>query len=92
MKIKYGIEKNNIDITEICLSKLKNKNIIEIPLNKNNIFTDPCPNILKKIFLITKNKTQQFCESDVINIDTKTKDICVTNKKNFYEKRNIIYS
>lgn len=91
MKIKYGIEKNNIDITEICLSKLKNKNIIEIPLNKNNIFTDPCPNILKKIFVITKNKTQQFCESDVINIDTKTKDICVTNKKNFYKKRNIIY-
>lgn len=91
MKIKYGIENNNIDVTKICLSKLKNKNIIEIPLNKNNIFTDPCPNILKKIFVITKNKTQQFCESDVINIDTKTKDICVANKKNFYKKRNIIY-
>jgi hypothetical protein len=57
MKILYGLIDNNIDVTEICLSKLLNNNIIIIPngdTNRGNHFTDPLFGILKKN--IYKNK------------------------------------
>ena len=44
MKIYYGIIDNSIDVTNICIEKLLNDNIIEIPdgdVNRSNYFTDP---------------------------------------------------
>ena len=44
MKITYGIIDTNIDVTEICLNKLLNNDIITIPSNdftRANVFTDP---------------------------------------------------
>ena len=54
MQIKYGIQNNNIDITNICLTKLLQDNIITIPSNDYNrsyFFTDPIFGTLKKIFI-----------------------------------------
>ncbi len=44
ISIFYGIEGNNIDVTEIALQKCCNQNIICIPLgefNRARLFTDP---------------------------------------------------
>jgi hypothetical protein len=44
MKIFYGTSNNSIDVTDICLSKLANNNIITIPsgnTNRTRYFTDP---------------------------------------------------
>ena len=49
MKILYGIENNNIDVTEICFSKLVYENNIIIPPkdgNRAQLFTDPLDGIL----------------------------------------------
>lgn len=52
MKIYYGIIDNKIDVTDICLLKLKNNNnIVTIPNgdhNRASHFTDPLVNIHKK--------------------------------------------
>ena len=51
MIIKYGISTNNINVTDICLCKLKTNNIITIPsgdVNRTKYFTDPVKGVLKK--------------------------------------------
>ena len=51
MKISYGTRKVSIDVTDICLLKLKNNNIITIPRgdgNRANYFTDPLHGVHKK--------------------------------------------
>jgi len=72
MIIKYGITNNNIDITDICLSKLKlnNKTII-IPAgdqNRANYFSDPVPGHLKKIIIID-NEITEYDHNLMIKID-----------------------
>ena len=55
MKILYGVENNTIDVTDICLTQLKNENIITIPSgdgNRAHFFTDPLHGISKKIFVV----------------------------------------
>jgi hypothetical protein len=54
MKILYGTIDYSIDVTEICLQKLTNKNIISIPSNdgvRTEFFTDPLPGFEKQIFV-----------------------------------------
>ena len=91
MKIFYGLVNNNIDITEICYTKINNNNNIIIPSgdsNRVNIFTDPIFGTKKKIF-IKKDDNSDLLEFEdnlelKININTfkietvKTVDI---NKK-----------
>ena len=53
--IKYGIINNNIDVTDIALTKCMKQNIIFIPKNdtaRASYFSDPLVNILKSIFII----------------------------------------
>jgi FkbM family methyltransferase len=57
MKILYGIKDSNIDVTDICYSKLLNNNKITIPsgdFSRAALFTDPCFGHHKLIF-INKN-------------------------------------
>ena len=54
MKIFYGTAEINIDVTDICLSKLTHNNIVTIPSGDSNraqYFSDPVPNVLKKIII-----------------------------------------
>ena len=53
-KIFYGTRDNNIDVSEIANNRCVNSDRIIIPsgdLNRDNIFGDPYPNILKCIYV-----------------------------------------
>ena len=59
MKIFYGITNNSIDVTNICLDKLTQNNIIIIPYGDHNraaFFTDPLPRGPKKIIIENSHK------------------------------------
>jgi FkbM family methyltransferase len=65
MKILYGITDSNIDVTDICFSKLLNNNTIRIPqgdCTRAAIFTDPLYGVYKSIFI--SNDTNNFVEYD----------------------------
>lgn len=75
MKIIYGTEQINIDITNFCILNLKQDNKIIIPAGekiRNLIFTDPAPNINKKIFVQNNENSLFFvCENNndlIINL------------------------
>ena len=79
MKIKYGIIDNNIDVTEICYTKLLNKNIITIPSGDNNRvnhFTDPIIHVLKSIFIVNdQDEELEYNNTLKITIDINTNKI-----------------
>ena len=63
MIIKYGIANNNINVTDICLSKLTHNNIITIPSDdiiRCKFFGDPLLGILKKIFIINNDQINEY--------------------------------
>jgi len=73
MKIYYGIINNSIDVTEICIEKLKTNNIITIPLgdrNRSHYFTDPLEWVHKKIFIDNDGIITEYDEYSEIKIDT----------------------
>lgn len=54
LHIKYGIETNNIDLTDFIINKFytdKKMYINKNNCNFNSINGDPCPGIIKKVFL-----------------------------------------
>lgn len=70
--IKYGIINNNIDVTDIALTKCMKQNIIFIPKNDSaraRYFSDPLLNILKSIFIIINNTWIEFDHNKNIYID-----------------------
>jgi len=72
MLIFYGNEHNNINVTDICLSKLLNNNIITIhnsECHRVEYFTDPLPGVLKKIFILNNNKMTVYEYYYVIKIN-----------------------
>ena len=74
MKILYGVFNNNIDVTDICLTKLLHNNVITIPSGDNNRsrhFTDPVHYVLKKIFIV----------DDITTSYDHTYTICIENNK-----------
>ena len=76
--IKYGIINNNIDVTDIALTKCMKQNIIFIPKNDNaraNYFSDPLVNILKSIFIIINNNCFEIDHNQNIYIDTRNNQI-----------------
>ena len=86
MKIYYGIPKSSIDVTEICLAKMTNNNIVTIPAgdaNRASYFTDPLYGILKKIY-ITHDDDGTMTEYDdhtiiQINLSNNTIHTTTTN-------------
>ena len=91
MRILYGIEKTQYDVTNICYTKLFNGNEIIIPSNdgkRAEIFTDPCVNVRKNIFIIDEqnNKTVYDDSVDII-INTSTNTVSVQYTDSLYEIR-----
>jgi FkbM family methyltransferase len=63
--IFYGIANNKIDITHLILTSLLNENLLVIPFGDENrceLFNlpDPCPGILKNIYIYNKNTKQEI--------------------------------
>jgi FkbM family methyltransferase len=78
LKIKYGLIYKNIDVTDICLLKLINNNIITIPAGDNNrakYFGDPIPYILKKIFIIIDDNQIEYEDFYTIKINILNNEI-----------------
>jgi FkbM family methyltransferase len=58
MKILYGAYETWIDVSDICLQKLKHGDVISVPFGdivRASIFTDPCVGVHKKIVVITEH-------------------------------------
>ena len=75
MQIKYGIQDNNIDVTDICMKLLKNLStgIITIPYGDNlraKYFTDPLPGIHKSLYINIDDNEYIFDEYKEFKIDT----------------------
>ena len=82
MKIFYGIINNYIDVTSICLSKLKHNNIITIPSgdrNRATYFTDPLFGVFKKVFILNDNEVMtEYDENYIIKINISNNTIITT--------------
>jgi FkbM family methyltransferase len=95
MKILYGSSlTNSIDVTSICLSKLKTNDIIHIPvgdLSRTNFFTDPLYGILKKIIILNDNITEYdvYTQIKINIIDNTIQSMC---EKDLNETLEIIHS
>jgi FkbM family methyltransferase len=75
MKITYGIATNNIDVTSICLAKMKKDHYLIIPSNDNvrcNYFGDPLLGTLKSIFITVDGITTEYNDSKKIFFDLTT--------------------
>ena len=95
MQIKYGIKNTNIDVTNICLTKLLHNNIITIPSNDHNRayhFTDPIIGTLKKIFIIIDNNITEYDDTQTIKINLNTKIITTQNNNDINSKLSNIHS
>jgi FkbM family methyltransferase len=85
MKITYGTDNCNIDVTEICYTKLMKNNIISIPcgdIQRAYFFTDPIFGQVKSIFIKNKNNItskHNHTKKVIINIITETITI-ITNE------------
>ncbi len=95
MQIKYGIKNNNIDVTDICLIKLLNNNIITIPSgdhNRAHHFTDPIFGTLKKIYIIIDDNITEYDDKQTIKINVNNKIITTQNNNDINTKLSNIHS
>jgi FkbM family methyltransferase len=72
MKIYYGVIDNSIDVTNICIEKLMQNNMIIIPsgdLNRASYFTDPLFGIHKKIIIEDNGIINEYDEFTQIQIN-----------------------
>jgi FkbM family methyltransferase len=95
MKILYGLIDNNIDVTEICLSKMLHNNIITIPngdSNRAKYFTDPLLNILKKIIIEINDNLTEYDDSYIIKINITDFTITTINDNDINKKIAILHS
>jgi FkbM family methyltransferase len=86
MQITYGTPTNYIDITDYCINNLMNNYIINIPSGeekRNLLFSDPCPNIEKKIFVKNDDKALYIeCNNNKeLNIHIKNTDLSALHQK-----------
>jgi FkbM family methyltransferase len=95
MKIFYGVINNKIDITQVCIDKLKHNNIIEIPCGDNNraiYFTDPLSGIHKKIFIEMNENITEYDEYMQIKINTINNTITTINNNDITDKTLLLQS
>lgn len=77
MRILYGTLTSNIDVTDICIHQLKIGNYLIIPagdLARAKVFTDPLPNVLKSIFVVSDGTTE-YNDSLSLYIDMATNTV-----------------
>jgi mannosyltransferase OCH1-like enzyme len=85
MQIKYGIINNNIDVTDICFSKLIYNGIITIPsgdYNRDYLFTDPLFCTKKQIFININDSLYEYDETYRVQINTEDNTIITTTTTN----------
>jgi FkbM family methyltransferase len=94
MQIIYGTLEKNIDVTDICYTKLMNHNTITIPsgdLFRAKQFTDPDVGNVKKVVVVVKDeeektKTHTFDTNHIVKIDVSSNYIYTVNDENIYIK------
>ena len=94
MKIFYGIKDYNIDVTDICFSKLMKNNIIKIPsgdCNRGDLFTDPLIGVNKFIFINHDNNFTEYDFKHEITINL-TYTITTLTTEDIDNKLNTIHS
>jgi FkbM family methyltransferase len=72
MKITYGLDDKTVDVTEICLTKLVNRNIITIPSGDNTragFFSDPLFGTVKKIYILNGSTLTEYDANQTIKIN-----------------------
>ena len=95
MKIFYGIKDCNIDITDVCFSKLMKNNIIKIPsgdCNRGDLFTDPLVGVLKSIFIEHDNNFMEYDFTNEITINLTNNTITTLTIKDIDAKLSTIHS
>jgi FkbM family methyltransferase len=104
-KIYYGINKNKVDVTEICVSKLLKNNIINIPNGdyiRSSYFNDHLYGIHKLIFIIIDENTYEYDENYSVKINIVDNTVNAINKidtdknicerlKNYHSKLKIMH-
>jgi FkbM family methyltransferase len=91
MRIYYGIVGNLIDVTDICIEKLKYGNIIIIPngdMERAKYFTDPIYGVMKKIFIEKEDGVFVFESFHVIQIDLENKTISYADVNTLQQNTN----
>jgi len=83
VKILYGVHGNTIDVTDICLNKLKNlADIITIKhrdLERTRHFTDHLHGVEKSIFIITDGILYSYDKEYVVRIHLQCNKINITS-------------
>ncbi len=82
MKIFYGISDNSIDVTNICIEKLKVNNSIIIPygdVTRANYFSDPLFGVHKKIIINNNDIITEYDEYVEIIINLLDNTITIGN-------------
>lgn len=95
MKIYYGVYDCVIDITDVCLSKFTQNNIISIPIgdvNRASHFTDPAFGVVKKIFLYHNEIITEYDEYTKIEINTLNNTLVVNSENDIIRKLLVIHS
>ena len=83
MKIRYGIRDNFIDVTSVCIKKLKHNGIITIPAgdeNRTSHFTDPLFGVHKFIIIVNDDITTEYDEFTTATINLENNTITTTNE------------
>jgi FkbM family methyltransferase len=95
MKIFYGLVNKSIDVTQICVERLKNSNIITIPAgdgNRSRFFTDPLLGIHKYIIIENNNTITVYDEYRKIIINTLTNNVTTISNDDINDKINNLHS
>ncbi len=95
MKIFYGLVNKSIDVTQICIERLKNNNNITIPagdVNRSRFFTDPLFGIHKYIIIESNNTITVYDEDRKIIINTLTNNISTISNDDINDKINNLHS
>jgi FkbM family methyltransferase len=80
IKITYGTDYSNIDVTNITMQKCIQNNIIHIPNDdqeRNILFGDPLYGVKKYIFITSCNITYTIDYYDYVNIDIKNNKLYI---------------
>ena len=93
--ILYGIKGKTCDVTDICIKRLNNNNIITIPAgdkNRASYFSDHLVGIVKSIFIILNGNESEYNENYSIRINMTDYTIYPDKNININEKINSIHS
>jgi len=95
LNVLYGIEGHLRDVTDICLTKLNNNNIITIPAGDHaraSLFGDHLEGICKKIFVIVNGTYTEFNENYSFKINITDYSVSINKNIDIRDKINAIHS